>query len=343
MAALNHLVPIPLLGLFFFFFLVSPPTLACDAGDRATLLKIKARFLNPGKFTSWDESVDCCTWYGVTCSYPQDNGGRVTSLKYYNMDGAASSGLFGRLPDELGDLSFLGVLALGNHPNVYGVLPLTLTRLTSLSILYLFNNSLYGALPSFLTQIPSLAMLNLSFNKFRGPIPPEFSNFSSLHYLNLEANDLEGVIPSTIASLSKSVLSVSLFLSHNRLSGDIPAELWASNWRSLYLSHNNLTGDATALFSVNKTISYMDLSYNKLEFDITRIHFPITLLKLSLQNNKITGSIPAQINQLSELFIFNVSYNQLCGIIPAGPVMDRFDDTHFFPNKCLCRSKETCP
>ncbi|KAK8918822.1 Polygalacturonase inhibitor 2 [Platanthera zijinensis] len=342
MAALNQLVPIPLLRLFFFFFfLASQLALACDAGDRAVLLKIKAGFQNPGKFTSWDESVNCCTWYGVLC-YPHDDGGRVTSLIYYNIDGASSGGLFGRLPDELGDLPFLSSLVLGNHPNVYGVIPLTLTRLTRLSFLNLAHNSLSGALPSFLSQIHSLAVLNLSFNKFRGLIPPEFFNFAALRYLSLEANDLEGVIPSTIGNLSKFPLPLHFTLSHNMLSGDIPAELGVPNWETLDLSHNMLTGDPTALFAANKAITYMDLSFNKLEFDLTGIEFPIKLKKLALQNNMITGSIPPQINKLDHLFGFNVSYNQLCGIIPAGPVMNRFDDTSFFRNKCLCRSKDTC-
>ncbi|KAK8918730.1 Polygalacturonase inhibitor 1 [Platanthera zijinensis] len=339
MAAHNHLAPITLLGLFIFF-LASPPALACDAGDRATLLKIKAGFQNPGKFTSWNESTDCCTWYGVKCK-PHDDRGRVTSLNYWN-DGAASDGLSGRLPDELGDLPFLSDLSLANHTNLYGVLPLTLTRLTRLSVLSLPLNSLSGALPSFLTQILSLTFISLSNNKFSGLIPPEFSNFPALRTLALQANNLEGEIPSAIGNLSKSLLPLVLSLGGNMLSGNIPKELLAANWELLDLSHNKLTGDPTALFAANKTTTYMNLSFNKLAFDMTGIDFPVKLIMLTLENNMITGSIPAQINHLSDLVFFNVSYNQLCGIIPAGPVLDRFDNTHFFPNKCLCRSKVSC-
>ncbi|KAK8936728.1 Polygalacturonase inhibitor 1 [Platanthera zijinensis] len=339
MAAHNHLVPITLL-LGLFFFLASPPALACDAGDRAALLKIQAGFQNPGKFTSWNKSTNCCTWYAVKCN-SHDDGGRVISLYYWG-DGAASGGLSGRLPDELGDLPFLFDLTLANHTNVYGVLPLTLTRLTRLSSLYLPLNSLSGALPSFLTQIRSLTVIDLSYNKFSGLIPPEFSNFPALDILFLQANNLEGEIPTTIGNLSKSLLPLDLSLSGNMLSGNIPKELLAANWRTLDLSYNNLTGNATPLFGANKAITYMDLSFNKLEFDMTGIEFPVKLIILTLENNMITGSIPAQINQLSDLLIFNVSSNQLCGIIPAGPVMDRFDNTHFFPSKCLCRSKVSC-
>ncbi|KAK8918736.1 Polygalacturonase inhibitor 1 [Platanthera zijinensis] len=340
MATLNgQLVPIPLLVLFFFV-LALPPSLACDAGDRAVLLKIKAGFLNPGIFASWNESsATCCDWYGVGCQ--RLDGGRVTSLTYHNMEGAAFA-LSGRLPDELGDLPFLSHLFLGNHSNIYGGLPLTLTRLTRLSALYLNRNSLSGVLPFFLSQIPSLKVLDLAYNKFAGLIPPEFSNFPALQYLGMEVNHLEGVIPSTIGNLSKSVLPLHLNLSHNMISGDIPAELGVPNWGMLVLSHNNLTGDATPLFGANKAITYMDLSFNKLKFDMTGIDFPVKLEMLALQNNMISGSIPAQINQLGDLYTFNVSDNQLCGLIPAGPVMDRFDDTHFLRNKCLCRSKDMC-
>ncbi|KAK8918821.1 Polygalacturonase inhibitor 1 [Platanthera zijinensis] len=341
MAAHNHFVPISLLLGLYFFFLASLPALACDAGDRAVLLKIKARFQNPGKFTSWNESTNCCTWYGVKCNPHIDDGGRVTSLNYWN-DGAASEGLSGRLPDELGDLPFLSDLSLANHTNLYGVLPLTLTRLNRLSFLYLPRNSLSGSLPSFLTQIRSLTFINLASNKFSGLIPPEFSNFPALQALALQDNNLEGVIPSTIGNLSKSFLPLALLLTGNMLSGNIPKELLAANWELLDLSHNKLTGDPTALFAANKATKYMDLSFNKLEFDMTGIEFPVKLITLTLENNMITGSIPAQINHLNDLLIFDVSSNQLCGIIPAGPVMDRFDNTHFFPNKCLCRSKVSC-
>lgn len=131
-------------------------------------------------------------------------------------------------------------------------------------------------------------------------------------------------------------------LSHNNLSGNIPAELGLLNWKILDLSHNQLSGDASALFGANKITYYIDLSYNKLEFVMNTVNFPANLTTLDLSMNLITGSIPTQINQLVKLVNFNVSDNQLCGIIPAGSVMNRFDDAQFLRNKCLCRSKDSC-
>ncbi|KAK8947075.1 Polygalacturonase inhibitor 2 [Platanthera zijinensis] len=75
---------------------------------------------------------------------------------------------------------------------------------------------------------------------------------------------------------------------------------------------------------------------------MSMIKFSVSTWTLVVNNNMINGSIPAQINMLSNPVNFNMSYNRLCGIIPAGPVMDKFDGAHFYHNKCLCRSKDSC-
>ncbi|KAK8956785.1 Polygalacturonase inhibitor 2 [Platanthera zijinensis] len=133
-----------------------------------------------------------------------------------------------------------------------------------------------------------------------------------------------------------------LLLNHGSLSGDIPTELWVLDWVNLDLSHNKLCGDASFLFCADKPTNLINLSFNNFEFDMSMIKFSVSTWTLVVNNNMINGSIPAQINMLSNPVNFNVSYNRLCGIIPAGPVMDKFDGAHFYHNKCLCRSKDSC-
>ncbi|KAK8918888.1 Polygalacturonase inhibitor [Platanthera zijinensis] len=230
MAALNQLLSAFLAVVFL---LISPPALACDGGDRAALLKIKASFLSPSSFfSSWNESASCCTWQGVYCTF---NSNRVNAISFYN-NGGPADGLVGRLPDALGHLPFLSTLLIANHPGVYGRLPSTLTRLRSLSILSLSRNSLSGAIPSFLSQIPSLTLLDLANNKFSGCIPPELSSLLILQSLILENNRLEGGVPASFGNFSKSS-PPNLFLAHNKLSGDIPAELGVPDSVNLDLSH----------------------------------------------------------------------------------------------------------
>ncbi|MFN8496592.1 MAG: PKD domain-containing protein [Anaerolineae bacterium] len=74
--------------------------------------------------TNWLTATRVCAWYGVGCSL-----GHITSLSLTN------NGLKGTLPTELGNLTSLQTLSLGNNGALAGALPSTLTgaRLTSLA------------------------------------------------------------------------------------------------------------------------------------------------------------------------------------------------------------------
>lgn len=61
-----------------------------------------------------------------------------------------------------------------------------------------------------------------------------------------------------------------------------------------------------------------------------------SLIWLDLNHNKIHGSIPAGLTTVENLQQFNVSYNQLCGKIPQGGELGRFDKYSYLHNKCLC-------
>ncbi|KAK8935978.1 Polygalacturonase inhibitor 2 [Platanthera zijinensis] len=170
-------------------------------------------------------------------------------------------------------------------------------------------------LPVELMKLLLLEKLYLDNDKL-AQLPPELGELRSLKVLRVDNNLL--------------------------LSGDIPTELWVPDWVNLDLSHNKLCGDASFLFCADKPTNLINLSFNNFEFDMSMIKFSVSTWTLVVNNNMINGSIPAQINMLSNPVNFNMSYNRLCGIIPAGPVMDKFDGAHFYHNKCLCRSKDSC-
>ncbi|GLI69538.1 hypothetical protein VaNZ11_014183 [Volvox africanus] len=79
------------------------------------------------------EGVSYCRWYGVTCC-------ATSPLFLVDCEGAHSVvilsldsfGLSGSLPDALGDLRELTVLALGNNPRLVGGLPQSMSQLTHL-------------------------------------------------------------------------------------------------------------------------------------------------------------------------------------------------------------------
>ncbi|EMS63539.1 Polygalacturonase inhibitor [Triticum urartu] len=167
-----------------------------------------------------------------------------------------------------------------------------------------------GAIPASLGTIPNLSGINLSRNRLTGAIPPMF--------------------------LSKSADQVYLWLSHNNLTGPVPAGFAAVNFAHLDLSRNDLTGDASGLFGRGKELQYIDLSRNDFDFDLSGVVLPEQLYFVDVSHNAIHGSIPAQVASLSNLQFFNVSYNRLCGPVPTGGNMERFDLYNFQHNKCLC-------
>ena len=71
------------------------------------------------------------------------------------------------------------------------------------------------------------------------------------------------------------------------------------------------------------------------QFDISKVKVAKTVNFLDLNHNSLTGSIPDQWTQL-DLQTFNVSYNRLCGRIPQGGDLQRFDVYAYLHNKCLC-------
>ncbi|KAG0473815.1 hypothetical protein HPP92_015672 [Vanilla planifolia] len=320
--------------LFFLLLFSSPPPVTagkCNKQDKRALLAIKASFNN--SFKSWISSIPCCDWAGVDCDPNlSPDGTRVTGVRVF-----ADPDLPGTIPSALGDLPFLTVILFHKLPLLVGSIPLSLTRLTRLSLLDLSWNSLSGPVPKFLSSIPSLTYLSLAFNRFSGAIPPELALLPNLGALHLDRNHLTGAIPTTFGGFNRSS-PPDLYLSHNNLSGKIPLELGVPQWSVVDLSRNLLTGDPSVLFGSEKPTTQIDLSRNLFEFDLTRVSFPVNLTLLDLNHNMITGSIPAQLNEVAGLVGFNVSYNRLCGAIPVGQVTARFGPDAYFHNRCLCGS-----
>ncbi|XP_009607039.1 receptor-like protein EIX1 [Nicotiana tomentosiformis] len=92
----------------------------------------------------------------------------------------------------------------------------TLSLLISID---LSRNNLYGALPVEMTKLHGLIVLNLSGNQISGQIPENISSLRQLASLDLSSNKLSGVIPSSMGLMS--FLSF-LNFSNNNISGMVP-------------------------------------------------------------------------------------------------------------------------
>ncbi|CAN6453847.1 unnamed protein product [Victoria cruziana] len=202
-----------------------------------------------------------------------------------------------------------------------GPIPPAICTLTRLTFLRLDWNQLSGPIPACLSNLHDVTYLDLFFNQLTGPIPASLSQFRKLMALHLDRNQLTGQIPDSFGRFRGSVPG--LFLSHNNLTGQIPAYLGAMNFITIDLSRNS-----TQVIDISRNLY--------IAFDFSIVSFPKTLTTLKIEHNEIYGPIPNCILQLTDLQVLNVSYNRLCGTIPQGPIMKKFDEYSFSHTNCLC-------
>ncbi|CAJ1909669.1 unnamed protein product [Sphenostylis stenocarpa] len=303
----------------------------CNPQDKKVLLQIKKDFSNPYLLASWNPDTDCCKWYCVKCD-PKTH--RINSLVI--LSSVPETNFSGQIPPSVGDLPYLETLEFHKLPKLTGPIQPTIANLTKLKELYISWTNVSGPVPHFLAQLTNLQFLDLSFNNLSGPIPSSLSQLPNLLSLRLDRNKLTGPIPDSFGSFKRP--GPSLLLSHNQLSGPIPGSLANIDPQRIDFSRNKLEGDASMLFGSNKTTQMVDVSRNLLAFDLSKVEFPTSLISLDLNHNKITGSIPVGLTAVDFLQGFNVSYNGLCGEIPQGGRLQKFDVDSYFHNKCLCGS-----
>jgi hypothetical protein len=297
----------------------------CHHDDIAALAAIGAAF--GGYCSAWTQRDPECCGGGIHCD---PFTGRVTDLAVFQ-----DANITGTIPDAVARLVHLRTLKLHHLPAISGPIPPAIAKLSNLTMLIISWTGVSGPVPSFLGALTKLTFLDLSFNSLTGVIPASLAALPNLNGINFSRNRLTGVIPPLL--FSKSPDQASLVLSHNILNGSIPAEFSAVGFSQIDLSRNAFTGDASALFGRGKELQILDLSRNAFSFNLSDVELPERLTWLDLSHNAIYGGIPAQVANMSfQTQLFNVSYNQLCGAVPTGGIMGKFDAYSFQHNKCLC-------
>ncbi len=276
----------------------SKPDLVSDC---MALVAVRNHFMNnPLNYgTEWNTP-----WRGVTI-----RDGRAVALDF------SGSKLSGTIPPELGNLTALDYLHLGNN-QLTGPIPSELGSLTRLEYLYLLGNELSGTIPPELGNLTALDYLRLGDNQLSGTIPAELGNLASLRSLHLESNQLSGTIPAGLGRLTRLEY---LYLRSNELSGAIPPELGnLASLRSLHLESNQLTGAIPAQLGNLTRMDYLHLENNQLTGTIPAELGNLTRLgSLYLHVNELSGAIPPELGNLTRLDYLHLENNQLTGTIPA--------------------------
>ncbi|CAI5975395.1 unnamed protein product [Closterium sp. NIES-64] len=170
------------------------------------------------------------------------------------------------------------------------------------------NNQLSGDAAVLFPLQPYLHTLNVSHNRLM--CSPGKASWSTT-YMDLSHNRIRTPLNGLFVNFYGWHSRV-LRLSHNQLSGPIPAPLLERRWPpgEVDLSHNLLTGSIPAVKAYTETL---DLSYNQLSGTIPELNG--SLKSCDLSHNQLTGKVPLTPPHMVHL---NVSWNQLDGIATYG-------------------------
>ncbi|MDE2676330.1 MAG: Ig-like domain-containing protein [Gemmatimonadota bacterium] len=268
--------------------------------------------------TNWLSDKPVGQWYGVET----DDSGNVVGLDFNK------NGLRGRLPVELADLSNLKKLFLwgewGGEPDLTGPIPPELGALSNLTVLVLGNNELTGEIPPELADLANLTRLSLDQNRLTGPIPPELGRLTLLTVLRLNDTRLDGPIPPELGNL---VGLRTLTIQSHSLAGPIPPELGRlRNLTTLVLTGYGISGVIPPEFWNLSKLEWLTLSYTGLTGSISpRIGNLANLRVLQLvqapgdfgrRGAGFTGSLPSELGRLSDLLGLRIGHHAFTGPLP---------------------------
>ncbi|KAH0645790.1 hypothetical protein KY290_034595 [Solanum tuberosum] len=248
------------------------------------------------------------------------------------------TGIFGKVPDSIGNLHSLCYLNLQNC-SLSDLIPESIGNLTAITELTLSSNSFTGNVLSTISKLNKLVHLDLSNNHFQGSFPESIGNLTNIIKLTLQCNNFTGTVPSTILKLNKLVV---LDLSFNHFQGSIPESIGnLTAITQLTLSINSFTGNVPSSFRKLNKLHSLSLSLNNFEGPIPDIFanfseldtldfkrnnftgpFPYSIATLTrlgsleLQNNSLTGPLPSNISGLQELYYLDLSFNYFTGTTP---------------------------
>jgi len=149
----------------------------------------------------------------LTGTIPSTLADHNDKLRFLSLKGIS---LTGTIPTELGLLTLLTALSLGEHgitinhaeDSIFsgkklleGTIPSELGNMKSLSQLFLETTNIEGTLPSSLGRLTDLYLLYMDYSLLNGTIPDEYANLKHLRYFSMSHSNVGGAVPAWLADL----------------------------------------------------------------------------------------------------------------------------------------------
>ncbi|XVF55058.1 hypothetical protein PTKIN_Ptkin06aG0006200 [Pterospermum kingtungense] len=263
----------------------------CQSDQRVLLLELKSSFNSTslGKLVNWTQTMDCCSWDGISC----DAGGRVTELDLSNqsISGAIdnSSSLF--------RLQHLQQLNLAYNKLIFAF-PSEFDKLANLSHLNLSNAGIKGQIPAEISRLKTLVTLDLSVSLYLGqPLKLEkpnlemlVQNLTRLRFLHLDGVNISATGKEWCEALSSLTNLQVLSMSNCHLSGPIHSSF--SKLQSLSvirLDGNNLSVPLPKFIADFQNLTSLCLSCTNMIGRLPEEIYATTLQNLDLSGNKLLG------------------------------------------------------
>ena len=169
--------------------------------------------------------------------------------------------------------------------------------------------------PHWLRSQKNFSAIDISIAGIEDVVPDWFWNLSSrIMYMNLSFNGLGGHVPDFSSQLQLSQLD----LTNNSFRSPLPR--FSTNIRVLFLANNSFFGpilNLRGIWSINNSLSYLDLSSNHLSGEIPDCwKYGHNLIALNLAENNLLGQIPNSMGQLIHLNTLRLEHNILRGEVP---------------------------
>ncbi|MCP5051286.1 MAG: hypothetical protein GY940_29240 [bacterium] len=235
-------------------------------------------------------------WQGITVF-----ADHVTKISFIR------NGLYGQLPEEIGNLPLLEILHLSEPEGLEGEIPIGIGKLERLRKLHL-EGAFPGSLPSELGNLINLRELYLS-GRFTDQLPTRLGNLINLEKLRLEGN-FSGELPPALGELMK------LWTLHldGCFEGELPTELGKlGNLKTLNLNchppidfsrYSSRRSDVRVRGKIldGQSEDWLGLLNGSLPPEIGQLN---RLEKMTLFA-PLTGTIPAELGNLSNLKVLHL-------------------------------------